>query len=227
MGVINVNNMIEDDDKTTEFKCKVWDIERDYRLWGGRHFKGPNVTKIYDDFSEINLKFPDMYYQFGEDNERIVAMLYQKSAQLTAEILETTYYISPSDDEKSDIIHTLARLRDTTTMTGWMLYDIVREEKVSDLLECVRIGHGSGYNRDLLFYRCLLHMYDSDVGEAEQFYGFDEFNRYGEHYNDVELYDEYINYDNGHGPGEDPYITIYDKCFSNGINYMNRLYWWS
>lgn len=225
MGLINVNNTIEDDDNTTEFKCKVWDIENDYQLWGGRNFKGPNVTKIYDDFSEINSKFHNMYHEFGEDKERIVAMLYQKSAQLTAEICEMTYYISPSDDEKSDIIHTLARLRETTTMTGWMLYDIVRQDKVSDLLDSIRVG--SGYNRDILFYRCLLHMYDSDVGEAEQFYGLDEFGKYGEHYNDVELYDEYINYDNGHGPSEDPYITTYDKCFSNRINYMNRLYWWS
>ena len=225
MGLINVNNTIEDDDKTTEFKCKVWDIEHDYRLWGGRHFKGPNITKIYDDFSEISFKFRDMYHELGDDKEYIVAMLYQKSVQLTAEILETTYYICPSDDEKSDIIHTLARLRETTTITGWMLYDIVREDKVSELLDGIRIG--KGYNRDILFYRCLFHMYDSDVGEAEHFYGLDEFGRYGEHYNDVELYDEYINYDNGHGPSEDPYITTYDKCFSNRINYMNRLYWWS
>lgn len=224
MGLINVNNTIEDDDETTEFKCKIWDIENDYRLWGGRHFKGPNVTKIYDDFSEINLKFPDMYDQFGEDKERIVAMLYQKSVQLTAEILEMTYYIYPSDDEKSDIIQALAKLRETTTIIGWMLYDIVREDKVGELLEFVRID--IGYNKDLLFYRCLLHMHDSDVGDAEHFYGFDEFNRYGEHYNDIELYDEYINYYNGHGPSEDPYITTYDKCFSNRINYMNRLYWW-
>jgi len=226
MGLINVNNIIEDDDETAAFKRKVWDIEHDYRLWSGRHFKGPNVAKIYDDFSEINLKFPDMYDQFGEDKEYIVAMLYQKSAQLTAEICEKTYYICPSNDEKSDIIHTLARLRETTTMTGWMLYDIVREDKVSELLEFVRIG--KDYNsRDILFYRCLLHMYDADVGEAEHLYGLDEFNRYGEHYNDVELYDEYINYDNGHGPSEDPYINTYDKCFSNKINYMNRLYWWT
>jgi hypothetical protein len=224
MGVINVNNIIEDDDDTTLFKCKVWDIEHDYRLWGGRHFKGPNVTKIYDDFSDINSKFHNMYDQFGEDKERIVAMLYQKSAQLTAEICEMTYYICPSDDEKSDIIQTLATLRKTTTITGWMLYDIVREDKVSDLLDQIRVG--SGYNRDILFYRCLLHMYDSDVGEAEQFYGLDEFGNYGEHYNDVELYDEYINYDNGRGPSEDPYINTYDKCFSNRINYVNRLYWW-
>lgn len=223
MGLINVNNSIEDDDKTTEFKCKVWDIEHDYQLWGGRHFNGPNVAKIGDDFSEISFKFRDMYNLFGEEKERIVAMLYQKSVQLTAEILETTYYICPSDDEKSDIIHTLARLRETTTITGWMLYDIVREDKVQTLLECVRIG--SGYNSDILFYRCLLHMYDSDVGEAELFYGLNEFGNYGEHHNDVKLYDEYINYYNGCGPSEDPYVNTYDKCFSNRINYMNRLYW--
>jgi hypothetical protein len=223
MGIINVNIIIEDDDETAAFKCKVWDIEHDYRLWGGRHFKGPNVTKIYDDFSDINSKFHNMYHEFGEDKERIVAMLYQKSAQLTAEILETTYYICPSDDEKSDIIQALATLRKTTTIMGWMLYDIVREDKVSDLLDIVRIGTVSGYNGDILFYRCLLHMYDSDVGEAELFYGLDEF---GNNYNDVELYDEYINYDNGHGPSRDPYINTYDKCFSNKINYVNRLYWW-
>ena len=222
--IIDVNNIIEDDDETTAFKCKVWDIERDYRLWGGRHFKGPNVAKIYDDFSEINLKFPDMYDQFGEDKEYIVAMLYQKSAQLTAEICEMTYYICPGDDEKSDIIQALATLRKTTTIMGWMLYDIVREDKVSDLLDQVRID--DGYNSDIIFYRCLFHMYDSEVGEAELFYGLDEFGNYGNNYNDVELYDEYINYDNGNGPSEDPYINTYDKCFSNRINYVNRLYWW-
>jgi hypothetical protein len=223
MPLRNGNTNI-DEAENEKFQSKVWDIENDYRLWGGRHFNGPDVIKIGDDFSEISLKFRGMYHLFGEDKERIVAMLYQKSVQLTAEILEMTYYICPSDDEKSDIIHALARLRDTTTMTGWMLYDIVRQDKVRESLERIRIGTHTG---DLLFYRCLLHMYDSDVGEAEQLYELDEFGRYGEHYNDVELYDEYINYDNGCGPSEDPYINTYDKCFSNRINYLNRLYWWA
>jgi hypothetical protein len=218
--IIDVNNIIEDDDETAAFKCKVWDIEHDYRLWGGRHFKGPNVAKIYDDFSEINSKFHNMYHEFGEDKEYIVAMLYQKSAQLTAEICEMTYYICPGDDEKSDIIQALATLRETTTIMGWMLYDIVREDKVSDLLDQVRID--DGYNSDILFYRCLFHMYDSEVGEAELFYGLDEYRNCC----DIELYDEYINYDNGRGPSGDPYINTYDKCFSNRINYINRLYWW-
>jgi hypothetical protein len=147
----------------------------------------------------------------------MVVTLYKRSAQLTADIIDMTYGIEPTDDEKALVIQTLAALRETTTRMGWMLFDIVRSESVSDRLYKERGDYGP---KEYMLYRCLYHMYDQDVGDAERLYGLNDYTS-GE-YSDVELYDWYIDYESDN---DDPYVNSYDKCFISEIKSINQLYW--
>ena len=213
-----------------KFKSIYGDIVHVYVWRNG--YETVMLPRIRNDFQYINDHFDEIcenrhfYRVVGNDCEHVVAKLYKRSVQLTAEIIDMTYYIDPTDEEKSLIIQTLATLRRTTTIMGWLLYHIVREDKNRRTLDKIRFDSQGNCSSDLMlmFYRCLLHMYDPDVGDAEISYGIEEYRNCD--YTDVELYDWYINYDSD-GPGDDPYINTYEKCFSGKINYVNKLYWWT
>lgn len=222
MHLRNGKRTATDDEMFKNFEQVYRDIVHVYVWCNG--YETVMLPRIRDDFQYINNHFdeirenPNFYRVVGE---HVVAKLYKRSAQLTAEIIDMTYYIDPTDEEKSLIIQTLATLRRTTTIMGWLLYDIVREEKVCESLDKIRsIDLQCNSPSDLIFYRCLLHMYDQDVGDAETLYGLSDYNT-GE-YSDVELYDWYINYESD---SDDPYMNTYNKCFNGNINHMNRLYW--
>ena len=211
--------------KLKNFTQAYGDITSVYNWYGG--YETVMLPRIRNDFRFINDHFAEIcencnfYRVVGNDYEHVVAKLYKKSVQLTAEIIDMTYYIDPTDEEKLYVIQTLATLHNTTKIMGWLLYDIVREDKICNTLDQIRLDVKCDSSIDLLFYRCLLHMYDQDVGDAEILYGLSDYDT-GE-YSDVELYDWYINYESD--DDEEPYMNTYNKCFNGNINYMNRLYW--
>ena len=206
--------------KLKNFEQAYGDIVHVYVWCNG--YETVMLPRIHNDFRFINDNFHDIcenHHFYKVVGEHVVANLYKKSVQLTAEIIDMTYYIDPTDEEKSLVIQTLATLHDTTKIMGWLLYDIVREDKVCESLDHIDLNGNS--SSELMFYRCLLHMYDQDAGDAEILYGLGDYNT--DEYSDIELYDWYINYESD--SDEDPYMNTYNKCFNGNINYLNRLYW--
>jgi hypothetical protein len=201
-----------DKDRLRDFNMRYMDIIHVYVWCNG--YETVMLPRIRDDFRFVNANFEEM---FGRNNEEMVVTLYKRSAQLTADIIDMTYFIEPTDDEKSLVIQTLAALEETGTRMGRMLFDIVRSESVSDRLYRPRCEYGP---KEYMLYRCLSHMYDQDVGDAERLYGLHSYTD-GE-YSDVELYDWYIDYESDN---DDPYVNAHNKCFNREIHSINCLYW--
>jgi hypothetical protein len=190
----------------------------------------------YKLFKYINSEFPQMYHKIANTDNKIantgynkgrnlyVVAAYQKSSELITTLLKQTYFHETkfTDLHKQRIVITIYQLHQTQIIMRQLIRDnIIQDKHVKDAMRRLLTANEIDESKfEVKLYRCLMHIYNKNTVARHGW--FEKYKKTGD-YSDVETYDLF--YSSNGCVESDNYISIYNKCFIQEIENVDKLYW--
>jgi len=162
----------------------------------------------------INGRCDDSLLNLSVYDNGEVCLMYSNIIEITCELVEQTYYLYFSDNNKTAIIRMLSELCQARLKLSQIILDSLINENIQYMMD-------NGDNHSELLYRCLKHIV-SDESESSDY----EIHLYEEgEYTDVELYDWYLLENCDRNISSDAYVANAYVCFEETIARFNTKLW--